>query len=128
MTYGASFSHFSRAIHACSEPYASRFRHINNSGSFRHVMFHVYSGKFTKLHISRHIWCIYINKAYILALPIQIMQSNTCSSNQVLLLNHCSDQFGKFFDFCLISKHFNNNNNNNKSMIPTLVHHLRQPR
>ena len=27
-------------------------------------MFYAYSGKFTKLHISRHIWCIYIDKAY----------------------------------------------------------------
>ena len=51
------FSQFqTKAIHAYSEPYLSRFRHTyNTSGLFRHVMFHAYSGIFTKLHILGHI-------------------------------------------------------------------------
>ena len=88
------FSQFqTRAIHAYSEPYLSRFRHIYNSGSFRVVLLHAYSGIFIKLHILRHIfphWDSYI---------FRILAS------QVLLLNHCSDLFGTFFYFCLKSKY-----------------------
>ena len=110
LTYLDSFRHYSRAIHAYSEPYLSRFRHIYNSGSFRVVLFHAYSRIFIKLHILRHIfphWDSYI---------FRILAS------QVLLLNHCSDLFGTFFYFCLKSKYstsfspgqyFSNNNSNN---------------
>ena len=60
---GTLFRYYSRAIYAYSEPYLGRFRHIYNFGLFRHVMFHAYSGRFTKLHfdytyrgIFAHIW------------------------------------------------------------------------
>ena len=66
-TYLASFRHYSRAIHAYSKPYLSRFRHIQNSGLFRHVMFQEYF-----LH-----WDSDISR--ILGLPVQVMESNTCS-------------------------------------------------
>ena len=33
-----------------SEPYLGRFMHIQNFRLFRHVMFHAYSGKLTKVH------------------------------------------------------------------------------
>ena len=74
LTYLANFRHYSRASHAYSEPYLSRFRHMQNSGLFRHVMFHAYSGIFTKSHITRHI-CPhqYSNIFRILALSVQVM-------------------------------------------------------
>ena len=42
LTYLASFRRY-LAIHAYSEPYLSRFRHIQNSGLFRHVIYHANS-------------------------------------------------------------------------------------
>ena len=102
LKYLAGFRHYSRTIHAYSEPYLGRFRHIQNSGLFRHVMLHVCPGKFTKLHIFRHAFFLTLGHISadsgifrILALPVQITQSNTCSSSQVILLNHCSNLFGK---------------------------------
>ena len=93
-------------------------------------MFHAYSGIFTKLHISRHI-CPHCDsdKFRMLALPVQVMLSDTCSSSQVLVLNHISGLFGTFFHFCKSKRlifcssrwYFNNNNNNNDSMQPTLA-------
>ena len=50
-----------RKSNAYSESYLGRFRHIQNSAFFRHVMFLAYSGIFTKLHKSRHIW-VYFNR------------------------------------------------------------------
>ena len=55
LEYLASQRNYSRAIHAYSEPYLSRFRHIQSSGLFRHVMLHAYLGTLTKLYISRRI-------------------------------------------------------------------------
>ena len=77
LTYLVSFRHYSRAIHAYSEHYLNRLRHIQNSGLFRHVMFHAYSGTFTKLHVSRHI-CPHLDSGMfrILALPLQGMQGS----------------------------------------------------
>ena len=74
LTYLASSRHYSRAIHAYSEPYFSRFRHIKNSGLFRHVMFHAYTGIFTKLHILKHIYQHWDSGIFrIQALPVQVM-------------------------------------------------------
>ena len=42
-----------------AEPYLGRFRHIQNPGLFRHVMFHAYSSIFTKIHICTHT-CLHI--------------------------------------------------------------------
>ena len=67
----------------------------------------------------------------------QIMQTNTCSSGRVLLLNHCSNLFATFFHFCFKSKHstfsssgqyFRNNSNNNNKTPSTLARHPRYPR
>ena len=61
------------------------------------------------------------------------MQTNTCYSGQVLLVNHCSNLLGTFFRFCFKSKHstfltsgeyFSNNSNNNKTP-PALARHQR---
>ena len=51
------FSQFqTRAIHAYSEPYLSRFRHIyNNSGLFRHVMFHAFRYIHKVTHIGAYL-------------------------------------------------------------------------
>ena len=72
-TYLASLSHYSRAIHAYSEPYLSRLKYIQNFDLIRHVIFHVYSGIFTKLHISRHICPHWDSDIFrIVALPVKI--------------------------------------------------------
>ena len=72
VTYLARSRYYSRAIHAYSGPYLSRFRHIYHSGLFGHVMFHAYSGIFTKVHISRYICPPSDSDIFrILALPIQ---------------------------------------------------------
>ena len=82
---------YSRAIYAYSEPYFGRFRHIQNFGLFKHVMFHAYSGIFTKLqswlHLSRNIcphWANFsrfrhIQDPYIIG-PNSV-ETNTCSSS-----------------------------------------------
>ena len=143
LKYLAGFRHYSRTIHAYSEPYLGRFRHIQNSGLFRHVMLHACPGKFTKLHIFRHAFFLTLGHISadssifrILVLSVQITQSNTCSSSQVILLNHCSNLFGTFFHFCCKGKHsklfysgqyFNNNNKNNSSMSSTLARHPPHP-
>ena len=72
LTYLASFKLYSREFLAYSEPYLSRFRHAQNSGLFRHVMFQTYSHIFTKLHISRHICPHWVSDIFrILSLSVQ---------------------------------------------------------
>ena len=68
-------------------------------------MFLAYSGILTKVHILKHI-CPYWDSVIIRILPlqVQIMKSNTCSSNQVILLNHFSDLFGTFFHCFKLNK------------------------
>ena len=103
LTYLDSFRHYSRAIHTYSEPCLSRFRYIQNSGLFRHVMFHVYSGVVTKLQVLRHICHIGI-QAYSGSWHYRL--SNV---KQHLLFKSGSSfkSFGTFFHFCLKSKHSN---------------------
>ena len=98
----SSCRHYTESIYAYAKPYLSRFSHIYNPSLFRYVMFHAYSCKFTKLHISGHVWRHRQSDiSRILALPVLIMKSNISFSSQVLLLNHCSDLFGfgTFFHF-----------------------------
>ena len=72
----ALFRDYSRATYAYSESYIGRFRHIQNSGMFRHVMFHTYSGIFTKLHKLRHTWTYFSRFRY-------IQDSGISSSNNI---------------------------------------------
>ena len=56
LTYLACFRHYSRAIHAYSEAFLSRFRHIQNYGLFRYVMFHRYFRQINKVtHIEAYL-------------------------------------------------------------------------
>ena len=56
LTYLSSFRHYSKVIYLYSEPYLNKFRYSWNSDLLRHAMFHAYSGIFTKLDISKHIF------------------------------------------------------------------------
>ena len=73
-TYLDNFRHCLRAIYAHSKSYLSRIRDIQNSALFMHVMYHAYSGIFTKLHISRHICPHWDSDIFrMVALPVQVI-------------------------------------------------------
>ena len=143
--YLVSFMHvirYSRAIYVCSEPYLGRFKHIQNPGLFRHVMFYVYSGVLTKLHISRNI-CphsgIFQQFMHIQNLCIT---GPTCVNQHLLFILGSSfkslfNSILNIFYFCFKSKHstffysgqyFNSNSNNNNSMPHTLARQPPHPR
>ena len=92
-------------IKTCSEPYSGLIQvlrkrnwciywilfrltqaYIQNSGLFRHIMFLAYSGIFTKLHKSRHIW-VYFSRFRYIQDP-DITSSNNV--NQYLCVKSCS--------------------------------------
>ena len=117
LKYLSSFRQQSRAIRAYSEPYLGIFRHIQYSGLFRHLMFHVQSSIFTKLHISRNVcphWSIFqqiqaYSDIFRHIQDLGIIGSNNIKQhllfNQVLLLNNCSNLFGTFIHFYFKGKH-----------------------
>ena len=115
--------------------YSGRFRHIQNSCLFRHVMFHAYSGAFTKLRLSRNI-CPHsgMHQQILACQDPCIIGPN--SVNQHLLFKSGSSFKSLFKSFWNIvpslfqnqtlkifssGYYFNNNNNNN--MPPTLERH-----
>ena len=119
---------------------SGRFRHIQNSCLFRHVMFHAYSGAFTKLRLSRNI-CPHsgMHQQILACQDPCIIGPN--SVNQHLLFKSGSSFKSLFKSFWkIVPSLFQNqmfkifssgycfNNNNNNNMPPTLERHSHYPR
>ena len=137
LTYLDSFRHYSRAIHTYSEPYQSGFRHIQNSGQFRHFVLaysqsYRYRGIFATLGF-RHIQ------------DPGITGSSNVKEHLLFKSGSSFKSFGTFSYFCFkiniqiffSGQCFNNNNKNNKQhgthastppTPPTLLTLARHPR
>ena len=96
--YLASFWHYSRAIYAYSDRSLGKFRHIQNSGLFRYVIFYANSGIFTKLDILRHFCSLFKSIQSIFSFLFQktlknLYKNNNNNSMPQTLARHPRHQF-----------------------------------